>query len=200
MALAPPPINRLPVGLLSMLDIKSMGKNPNALSDVVQANVELNEFYINSASFISAYSDNPPLVPIPGGGGATGTLLRLDTVQAANPLPADPSGQIEVPDGEIWLVTEWCVSWSMTTANTLMLTPAIQHPWGITAGTPVPLSNVTMPLCSFLPTNAPGYARSNILRPVWLSSNDEPRVLIQSNTIAAPEVYTSVMKVARFQR
>jgi len=42
----PAPINRLPLGLLSFLDIKQMGKNPAALGDVLLPVLEMGEFFL----------------------------------------------------------------------------------------------------------------------------------------------------------
>lgn len=38
-------INRVPPGLLSLLDIKALGQNPSLLTDSVQPTIDLSEFY-----------------------------------------------------------------------------------------------------------------------------------------------------------
>lgn len=44
----PTPINRVPPGLLSLLDVKSMGANPVQLGDELQGVFQLTELYVNS--------------------------------------------------------------------------------------------------------------------------------------------------------
>lgn len=78
-----PSINRVPQGLLGLLDLKAQGENPKTLIDAVQGTVELGEMYaIQSRVTISQASSITAL------GVTAGIFLNL-----------------VVPQGEMWLVS-----------------------------------------------------------------------------------------------
>lgn len=75
-------INRVPLGLLSLLDSQTQGQAPSLMGDGVQAGAEMLPFWLNSKG--------------------------IESIQAAAAIQA-ASGQsnlsINVPEGELWLVT-----------------------------------------------------------------------------------------------
>jgi len=46
------PINKVPVGLLSLLGIQAVGENPKVLNDVVQPVIDLTEMYSRDPAFV----------------------------------------------------------------------------------------------------------------------------------------------------
>lgn len=44
----PTQVNRVPPGLLSLLDIKSLGQNPSLLADEISPTLEMGDFYTNA--------------------------------------------------------------------------------------------------------------------------------------------------------
>lgn len=80
-------VNRVPPGLLSLLDIKSLGQNPTVLSDTITPNIDVLRAYVAAFSQPLAVSSAPvsaagffaagaPLEPTPG------QILILDGVCA----------------------------------------------------------------------------------------------------------------------
>lgn len=56
-------INRVPPGLLSLLDIKALGQNPSVLSDLVQPTIDLSSFYYRIfSSMITDFTAVPAAV------------------------------------------------------------------------------------------------------------------------------------------
>lgn len=56
-------INRVPPGLLSLLDIKALGENPSTLADVVQPTIDLLDFYFRIySSLVTDFTAVPAAV------------------------------------------------------------------------------------------------------------------------------------------
>lgn len=90
----PVPINQLPRGLLSLLDIKNLGRNPLTLNqDFVQGILELSDFYLSFREHFRGLTNS---VNIPG-------FFTADVIAAVGvPIP-------QIPQDEVWLVHR--VSW-----------------------------------------------------------------------------------------
>jgi len=77
------PLNRVPSGLLSLFQIKSLGENPNRFEDAVRPTLEMSNFYFAT------------------------TTLRNTEAESTNVSQADQGTAlaiVEVPTGEIWAV------------------------------------------------------------------------------------------------
>ena len=78
----PQSLNRIPAGLLSLLQIKSLGRNPSALSDFVQPTLEMSESYFTTLSL---------------------RFARASTAGVASADQGTRISLIEVPENEIWI-------------------------------------------------------------------------------------------------
>jgi len=86
-------------GLLSMLELKARGFNPDKLSDTVQPTIDLTHWY---------GADRPQVV---SGVEAIASGVLFDTVATFSSSP------LAVPDGEIWWVREYMVQLNCTPAT-----------------------------------------------------------------------------------
>ncbi len=86
----PQVINRVPPGLLSLLDIKSMGVNPVQLADLLSPTIELADLYLQAIA-------SPQ----------SGLTAVLNATGAASPATGN---SFRPGPGELWVVTKCCVS------------------------------------------------------------------------------------------
>lgn len=82
------PINRVPLGLLSLWDLKTTGRYPTDVSDVIQQSVDITPFMM--AAHGELVTDN------------RGGLTAIGLVGFTN-------GFFDVPQNEVWLVEHWSV-------------------------------------------------------------------------------------------
>lgn len=114
MGLPPSKLNRLPEGLLSFFDIKSMGQYPQELSQQLQANMDLFRFYADQAaeegiavvSPFAAVSTNAGASALSSARWAAGGLTDF-----SEPILGTST---VVPANEIWIVLEASVKWSFS--------------------------------------------------------------------------------------
>lgn len=76
-------LNRVPAGLLSLFQVKSLGENPAAFADAVAGTIDLQNYYFTSLGLRRATAEDTGI-----------TSASWATRQA----------QIEVPSNEIWMV------------------------------------------------------------------------------------------------
>lgn len=76
-------INRVPVGLLGLLDLKAQGENPAQMNPFVQATLELRDLYALQTR---------------------ATLSQASTVTGLGVTGAPAFANLVVPQGEVWLV------------------------------------------------------------------------------------------------
>lgn len=86
----PLPINRVPPGLLSLLDTKSGGVNPLQLSEVLSGSLELLPFYTAANS-----------------GLASGNTAATNAVGAVAPTAS--GNNFRVPNSELWILSYMAV-------------------------------------------------------------------------------------------
>lgn len=91
------PIQTLPKGLLDLLALKQMGKNPSQLLDTVQPTLDLREQYM-----VPLYKTESTLGPI--------TLLAAINQGASSPLFQAGGANFTVPANKIWYVVDWSVN------------------------------------------------------------------------------------------
>lgn len=91
------PINRRSMGLLSLLDLKTMGETPRNLGKLVQPTMELFDFYL-----IDSEIQNAQLTRTINANVTEGTFLQLSGFSTN-------LGGNTVPNDEVWYVREWCL-------------------------------------------------------------------------------------------
>lgn len=104
MAIDDSPINRFAAGLLGLVDIKAMGKNPSRLSQVVSPVLDLEPYYRAETRQVNFYIVNPVV--------ATGFFFP------------SVSGAI-VPTGKVWLVENIRMAVQVGAGNSISVTPAV---------------------------------------------------------------------------
>lgn len=107
------PLNRLPLGLLSLLELKSpAGRYPTQLGDVIAPILDVMEFFRGQAS---------------RGGIA---LQAAGAITGPTRSSAFTSGSVTtVPQGEIWLLTEYSVEFNALAADQgIVFAPALLFP------------------------------------------------------------------------
>ena len=102
-------LNRIASGLLSLFQIKSLGRNPQELSDIVQGTLELSNFYFSNIGV---------------------TLEVANTTGVGLTERASAQSIITIPDGEIWAVrmvaTDITVS-TFAASEAVLANPAIDR-------------------------------------------------------------------------
>ena len=100
-------INRVPQGLLPLLDAKTLGRTPSEFSNTLQATLDLKQMYLDD--------------------------IPLETVQAtaagANALGA--FARVTVPDGELWAVQGLTARGDCTFGGSLIITYGITPTAGV---------------------------------------------------------------------
>lgn len=86
------PINRLPSGFLGMVDVKSMGKNPRSLHELVQPTLDMTRWYSMSQRVRRAFTTVAPAGP--------GTTY----------FAAGGPNSNRVPENKCWLVESYFVA------------------------------------------------------------------------------------------
>lgn len=147
--IGPPPINRLPLGFLGLLDIKSGGRSPQEAAAFLQPVLDMSRFYVESSPEFINFNDT-------GVASAGGSFRNGFTV----------------PQNEAWFVTNYAVKWVFNAiANEICnAVPAISTP--STPGISVPLgpaADTTM--TTSLATNAKVGAAA-IYRPFLANPGD----------------------------
>lgn len=100
------PIQEFPRGLLDLLGLKIAGKNPDVMSNLVQPQLELLDWYLESR----ATNINVPILQ-PGATGSVGFFGGSPTT-------------LVVPQNEFWRVHHFALSWSSATGNVIRSSPA----------------------------------------------------------------------------
>ena len=106
--LGPPPIQTIPQGLLGLLQLKEMGRNPATLSDVVTPQVDLFPLWIQRQQV---------------------TLVQpnTDTLTLATGATGAQNFATKVPQGQAWYVTYMAVDGSSNTAaDFIRYAPSVQ--------------------------------------------------------------------------
>lgn len=98
----PPPVNRIPNGLLDFLGIKSGGRNPDALSSGLAATLDLLQWY--------AYTASEDFQVVRTTGIAAGGATRFNWEQSI-PAGLIVAATLPVPQDQIWIVLEYEVLW-----------------------------------------------------------------------------------------
>lgn len=114
----PQPLNRLPIGLLDLFGIKSMGRYPQLLNTDVQPTLDLLRWYTESQALhfsLVGTSWTVGTVPLP----TTTARLIWPGVTAPDSQGALPvsGGRVTVPNSEIWLVSQYSAAWEFDTAG-----------------------------------------------------------------------------------
>lgn len=145
-------INRVPVGLLDLLDMKSRGQTPRELSSWTQAVVDIAPLYFSDLERAVASVD--------AGVNAIGLTTSL-----------------AVPQDEIWLVREMSVSTSTGAGEAITFAPwlftTLNRPGGGFYSGAVGLPNT-------LAASSTGAAFAN--KPLWAQAGDRLGFIVQSIT------------------
>jgi len=148
----PGPINRIPQGLLSLLDVKALGRNPSLLSDQVIGTLDLFPQYELQSREVVIGQTNPLATGVVG--------FYVDT--------SSPE-RTRVPEGEVWYVsnvTYQSLAALNITANSLAATAALQRRALIGAEL---LINESQPFREFLNT---WVFADSVNRPFWMLPGD----------------------------
>lgn len=120
-----PPINQLPLGLLSLLDIKT-GRYPQLLgADALIPTIDLLQWYLTSDSIFAQLTANgSPFAASQSAGFNDGFTASTNTV-----LPIEGT-QIRVPAGELWWVERFTTRWTIASdvGNLVDVSPIVQIP------------------------------------------------------------------------
>lgn len=111
--LPPSKLNRLPEGLLSFFDIKSMGQYPQMLSDELKPTIDLFRFYADQAAEEGIFV----IVPFAAANAGHGSVPITSAQWAAGGLTnfANAGGAATtVPDNEVWIVLEATIRWEFS--------------------------------------------------------------------------------------
>ena len=89
-------INRIPDGLQSLLGVKALGRNPQAIEDLVRPVIDLTGFYLANKT------------------------LEVASAQEIAAAAADTEfATVEVPSGEVWFLVSVACRWGPTGAGPL---------------------------------------------------------------------------------
>lgn len=118
-------LGRIPEGLLSFFDIKSMGQYPTRLSTDLIATMDLFRFYADQ----SAEEGVATIAPFAAGSGTTAALDITAANWSAGGLTnfaVAGATQTVVPNNEVWIVLEMCIRWKFTATAGQEIACAIQ--------------------------------------------------------------------------
>jgi hypothetical protein len=107
------PIQTLPLGLLGLLDLKTMGRNPPALGQTVAPVLDITQLYLNGKALEFAATSKAV------GVGGYGLFLDFDTT-----VP------ITVPEGETWFVHDYTMLAQLNAGGTCNLVVPAWRPAG----------------------------------------------------------------------
>jgi len=112
--LPPSKLNRLPEGLLSFFDIKSMGQYPTRLSETLLGTMDLTRFYADRASEEGIATVSPFLAA--SNAAAFGNLTGANWIAggATNFAGSAAATETVVPQNELWLILEAQCQWNFT--------------------------------------------------------------------------------------
>lgn len=114
MDLPPSKLGRLPEGLLSFFDIKSMGEYPKRLSDQLQGSIDLTRWYSDVASEEGLFSISPYAAANVAAGGAVISSANWIAGGGVDFSGGGGATTTIVPSNEIWLILEATVRWNFT--------------------------------------------------------------------------------------
>ena len=92
------PIQPTATGFLSLLGLKNLGRNPDALLDELRPSIDMAPWFLNGAALTRATVETWPA--------AAGNISGFWRIGAT---PITGAGDITVPDGQLWYVHEVCV-------------------------------------------------------------------------------------------
>jgi len=170
------PLSKAPDGLLGTLDLKSLGRNPAALSDVLDTSIDPLEFYLLRNRLCVAGS---------GPFSAVNVAISLSAVTppSSRYMPVGGNGNFTVPPDEVLRIKSLCVLTTRAAADaalTLEYTVFIRRP----------LANVTVGIGSAIFGPHPATDLSFIqpvplTQPLWLGPGDQLRLVPSTTQTAA---------------
>lgn len=187
------PINRLPRGFLSLLDLQTAGRVPNEVSELVMPTVDMQPFWAaqKTEDFVL---NRAAVVGAPGG--VAGVNFAW-TSTGPNDL-IQGAGLLQVPQGELWLVEHYAAFMQMTNAagNWTSILPALR----VTAGgnryyMPHNPAGSAMTIGGAVATTT--WTGFTTTRPFWALPGQEIMVVVAALVLSADATLAGTLRVVR---
>lgn len=189
---SPQPLNRIPVGLLDLFGIKSMGQYPQSLLNQLQPVIDLLPWYTQAQATNVQLSRAPLVGNAISGGRYTWTASTIAV------LPAT-TGEIRVPDNEIWYVSQYSVQWSFDTAGQVASLRPGYYFTGLGYTTVWQLPSTDNALIAFTGVGTGGTGMSATTIPFFLPPGSSPALAVGVQQLPGGQVDVSgSMRLMRF--
>lgn len=182
-------INRLPAGFLGLLDLKTMGKNPNRIGDAVLPTVDMFEHYIQSA--LQWHTPSSLTASLLG----VVPFTSLYFTAPASSLPVNAAGEIAVPDDEIWYCNSAFVAVNFGAIGDRMFGGMGFRPAG-TLGARCFVDSTQLGVTTAVAVNDRFAMVST--RPYWMRGGDRLYWTPFSANITVATTYAGTFQIARF--